>query len=1486
MATNKGDVDLVIRARNDASKTLDTVEKAIEALVGTQKDLSAESGKTSSALADFAKIAATVGNAYSRITSDADKAAAALSRQEATLAENKSAYTALAAQIEAAARVQQQMANFVGPRTKDQAAQVELVAKAYSDLSARTSKLGAIIDQQEAGFRQSYFALQDMAGGAEKAAVALEKVKAAQQGAADAATQQAAADQAAAAASTRRAALELRRDMSQTLAGAQTTWKDAQTGIAQLRQEMAAIGPPTREQADAMAQLMGQASAGKTAYKGLQVAIAQYNQVLRTEGATQEQVAAAQARANVALTNARSTMTSVASSARQVSQAVRTMATAETQAAESGGKLDKSLTSLFANSRRSLSIYQRLRGQVLALASSYVGLYGAINGFNKILQSSLTIQATESRLNVVTGGDVHKTGQEMQWVTAQAQRLGIGLNTMASEWSKFAVSAQASNMSMADARKIFTSVAEASRVLNLDTQSVDRVFVALTQMMGKGTIQMEELRQQLGEHLPSAFADMAKAVGVSTAQLIKMMQAGQVTSDYLVKFADVLSQRYGGELPDAIHKTQAEMGRFETNLTLALNKIGDAGAVDAFTNALRELQKILQSPDADIWFQRLGRAISGVIQFLLEILKNLDLIIAALAGIGAAKGVAYVMSLGKAFSVLIAEMRTATGVAAALGIAMDSALGPIGIVIGVVAAGFAYLATSVSDADKAISESKKAVEDISAAYVVGSKSADAWAKSLTKISALQIQRDLSALKDKVQAATESLAPSTWDLISNQLATVGANGEQLVSGDGMRQIIDLSKAARDGQIDLEDYKKKLDAIGQAHPELADLAIKLQKAADEAAQSKEDLAKFEAAMRLMGGTASDADKTLLGLNNQLDDAGDSAAKAAAAMEKYTAAMARMGKNIPDLKKSLAMDGAIAQVKKDLDAALKAAGTDQKLRDAAQDRANQAIAAIEKGQEEALLKSYSKGSSLYKSARVIQGFEGFQPTAKWDVNAYRAGFGSDTVTLSDGSIQKITQGMTVTQDDALRDLGRRIGDFQDAIKERIGGDRWNAFSNDQQAALTSIAYNYGSLPERIVNAVKHGTSAEIATAVRGLAGDNGGINAKRRNAEADLLGQSSPTLDANNAKQADKAAAKQAAAEAAVVKKQETAYKNINLELDKKITKEKVSATQAEINNALAKTGLTLESEKGRQLAQRIKDANAERDTMLQVNDLVTQQNALQEQIKFAQKYGNADQVTALRDRLAEVNDKLVTAATAAIAFYQAMGGPQADAAIGKLDTIIAKAKDTGKKVAEASEINQSFAQGATQAFTSVADAIGAALEGTMSWSDAFAAAGDAFRKFAADFLSQIAQMILQAAILKLLTGSATGGAGGFGGGIAGWVNGLFKHDGGVVDDGGTRKAVMASWFDNAVRYHNGGIAGLKPNEVPTVLEKGEEVLTANDPRHSANGGMIGKPAPVNLKVVNAFDAQSVLSEALSGRDGTQSVLNFVKSNSGAMRAALGV
>lgn len=136
------------------------------------------------------------------------------------------------------------------------------------------------------------------------------------------------------------------------------------------------------------------------------------------------------------------------------------------------------------------------------------------------------------------------------------------------------------------------------------------------------------------------------------------------------------------------------------------------------------------------------------------------------------------------------------------------------------------------------------------------------------------------------------------------------------------------------------------------------------------------------------------------------------------------------------------------------------------------------------------------------LIRGFEGYAAKPYWDVNAYRTGYGSDTVTRADGKIEKVTPTTQISREDADRDLARRTQQFENNTRRQVGDQVWSTLTPNAQAALTSIAYNYGSIPKRILPQVKSGDLNSISHAIRGLAGDNKGVNRDRRNREAALV------------------------------------------------------------------------------------------------------------------------------------------------------------------------------------------------------------------------------------------------------------------------------------------------------------------------------------------------------------------------------------------------
>lgn len=151
---------------------------------------------------------------------------------------------------------------------------------------------------------------------------------------------------------------------------------------------------------------------------------------------------------------------------------------------------------------------------------------------------------------------------------------------------------------------------------------------------------------------------------------------------------------------------------------------------------------------------------------------------------------------------------------------------------------------------------------------------------------------------------------------------------------------------------------------------------------------------------------------------------------------------------------------------------------------------------------------GAATPAAAAIIKGFEGYRSSPYWDVNALRTGYGSDTVTKPDGSVTSVAQGTQINRDDAERDLQRRIStEFMPKAASAVGAERWAMLPPNAQAALTSVAYNYGSLPRSVAAAAQTGDVNAIAQAVEGLSGHNGGINAERRQKEAAIIRGGAP-------------------------------------------------------------------------------------------------------------------------------------------------------------------------------------------------------------------------------------------------------------------------------------------------------------------------------------------------------------------------------------------
>lgn len=1550
MANKNRDVELVIRAKNEASKAISAVTSGLKNLSDAQDAAGKSADSAGSQLGKFAKEARTLQENLSnlrqidRTTTQVDRLTTSITKTQAELA-------SLNAQVDKAAAEQARLSD-VSQRTKaaldtqtaaTAAADAALkqsnttlaaAERRYASLLAEVKAAKSPTDQLKNALRDqlntvmALVVAQGNAVSVKQRETAAEKalgkelasvnndLKNAQGNQNDLAAAIAKANgsiesqiekirelQAATRMTRPAETVSVTSGMSaygaqiKALGDAQRAYGAARAEVARLTKEISGVAQPTAQ----MTQALELARAKSEQHR---LAVQREGLVLST--VKQQALDTARARKSAAQAAAEEANAVAQANAKKAAEASASQATAAAKEREAAA--NKAATAAHEKTtdaaRRSLDMHQRLRGQVLSMIAAYVGVPAIVAKLNEVTKAYQTLEAVQNRLGVTFGGDTGKVAEEIDFLRRNADRLKTSFQVLSDEYSKFAVATKDTILQGQETRRIFISVAEAGRVNKLSTEQMSRVFLALTQMISKGKIQAEELRQQLGDALPGAMQILAAGMGKTTAELDKMMNNGEVTIDNLSKFATQLDKRFGDQLTKSLQSVTSSMGDFENASYQAKLQFAQGGFIDALQKALDRLTDYLRSAEAAELINNISSATGGLISTLSHLpqyFRPIMVMVSALVGYKlAAAFIGWRTSMVAAQAAMAAGTTTVAGLTAATNasrvaiigaaaatrswsVLLSAAGGPIGVLITGASALLAIWMTRTNDVTEAMTQHRDIVDKVKNAYDKADKSSKNWAENIKGVTKIEAAKNLNDMKKAYGDLVDEM-----DATGNRFrSTLSMPTGHLQATDALRrtrqETTDVLMALNDlktGQITITEFRERLDKLNETvkNKAVREWIAKLDEMAKGSLTAEKNLGEAEKVMRILTGTTDEAAKAGKELAGSFDEIGSSVDGTKDKIDAYKAALNKLKGGIPELKAEANRESALEELKKDTAAVLADGPPTREFAELVAKRYQAILDEFEKEVFDGLKAQANGDSSLRRSFDLIVQKEGFREKPYWDVNAYRAGYGSDTTTLSDGTIKKITQGMTVTRSDSDRDLIRRIGDFQDVIKGQIGNERFSAFDNDQQAALTSIAYNYGSLPKRILEAVRSGSSAEIASAVRGLKGDNKGINSGRRESEARLIESSSSAglqkfQLAKDRKEEEAAEKKALEQQEALLKKRREA----NRELDSQIEGLGQAATEQEIINKLSDLKLAKDSEEGIALADKIRKKNEERDLQQTITDLQAQQSSLQTQITYATQQGDYQGAERLKEQLKQVNDQLAIGVQAAIVYWQNLGGPSADAAIAKLKSINTQTENLSRKFLQTGQqIDETLSGNMTNGLASVAEAIA-------NGEDALGALGDALRQVAAEFLLNIGKMIAQQAIFNALQNAGFAGGNGFGNGVMGLVSSLF-HSGGTAGFATQGTLVNPSVFSGAAKYHTGGVAGLKSNEIPAILERGETIRTEEQESalQARMGGGVSQP---NIKIVNAIDAGDMVSQGLGTEVGEKAILNFMRANRSAVKGALG-
>lgn len=449
------------------------------------------------------------------------------------------------------------------------------------------------------------------------------------------------------------------------------------------------------------------------------------------------------------------------------------------------------LAAAFNNAHGSASVFGGTMGSLTGVLAGFGVTLGGV-GFARFISGLSDAEkqmASFKSITNVTMKDAGGSAASMQLLTDVAGKLGLPLRDLVDTYPKFAASLRLSGQDAATTNKIYRDLSVGLAGVGADAIKTQRVFKAVEQMFNKGSVTAEELKQQLGDAIPGAVSTFAKSMGIGTQELLKMMEAGKVSSANVSKFAAMLAQEMG-PAAEAMAKTWIGASNRMANEWYKLQLAVSQPFFDALIPSVNKLSAALGEFVSSGAAARLGAALGTIAGAVVDLGASLvNLMSGPMGGfIAAAAGMmAVALPLAGVFKMIGAAaslFSTASlapmivtmgrvGIAAVGMVSSMAMLNPmlLGLGVAVAAIVVAYRAFSGSSDDaaraaeqlyKASSGVKGEVDTMGEAMYVAAHASDAMGVSLTQNAAAQ----------RIVAAEVAVLEATVEQYNAQVAATG------------------------------------------------------------------------------------------------------------------------------------------------------------------------------------------------------------------------------------------------------------------------------------------------------------------------------------------------------------------------------------------------------------------------------------------------------------------------------------------------------------------------------------------------------------------------------------------------------------------------------------------------------------------------------------------------------------------------------------------
>lgn len=204
-------------------------------------------------------------------------------------------------------------------------------------------------------------------------------------------------------------------------------------------------------------------------------------------------------------------------------------------------------------------------------AAGFLGFRALQTGIGSLIQAQKSIQQIHYGLQGALGSSA-AAADAFSFVSQKAKELGLNVESAASDFTKLTASATALGVSMKDQQELFDGFAKAATVMHLSTDQMRFSLMGLSQMFGKGRIQAEELRRQVGEQIPGFVPRFMKAVEQMTEgtelageSFDKLLEGGKLATDRFMPALIQAFQESGRGAEEAAKGLNAELNRLSNS---------------------------------------------------------------------------------------------------------------------------------------------------------------------------------------------------------------------------------------------------------------------------------------------------------------------------------------------------------------------------------------------------------------------------------------------------------------------------------------------------------------------------------------------------------------------------------------------------------------------------------------------------------------------------------------------------------------------------------------------------------------------------------------------------------------------------------------------------------------------------------------------------------------------------------------------------------